>query len=582
MTAPPTQPPLRVVHWNLAGPQNNPFEFWMEGYGAAAQNVDNVTAAISMVQASVENYMVNPAINITTAFGKFFPLLVARMKADANFPLSRDQENTLKNRWRYLHDKTVWQFLTDKALGVTRILSMPDRKVGDIKACNGTKPKRPTLIACHDLEFQSIDAWWAQWLDFMFGDQSSCTKAKTPETKKTYEFFDDKSLRKYEKKVYALAKNPDKPDEDIIVQYLNNINTAVAMQTMMLAIFDAILMQGALSSAQHGQQPGHIDVIRKKVCEVLVQVKDEQSLQVLDSYLSPDSAVKADVVTLVEASSSFPDLLRTRYPHFLVFMPPELDAQNSLILINPDRFQIEPGIMAGSLDILKEYKAEGELTYQVVMEKDAPRRYLMIASYHANTEGTASTDVIKKLHEAVGRERLLIGMDANTQWQSADITQEDVCRFYVHNKGLALRSIFQDDSVLTSSMDPSAIEKFTRECTLPNREAMCKRWYDAHQGPSLQGQNMNCSRGNSATTMKVRSMVNAQPTKGVKRADMMSSDLLDMNPKDHIVYSLGGLLLRSSSRRNHLQIADYDRTAGMPSVSFPSDHALLEAEIEII
>eukprot|EP00746_Dinoflagellata_sp_MGD_P001658 gnl/MRDRNA2_/MRDRNA2_103143_c0_seq1.p1 gnl/MRDRNA2_/MRDRNA2_103143_c0~~gnl/MRDRNA2_/MRDRNA2_103143_c0_seq1.p1 ORF type:complete len:551 (-),score=115.32 gnl/MRDRNA2_/MRDRNA2_103143_c0_seq1:43-1563(-) len=497
------------------------------------------------------------------------------MENDGNFPLDATQKEILLNRWHYLQTKTVMEFLKDKSIGVSRILSMPDRNVGAIKDCNGTSPKRPTLIACHDHTFQNIDAWWTTWLEFMFSNQNSCTKKKVPETKKTYEFFasGSKLKEKYDKKVQAMSKDLNWPD--LLVEWQNNQIAASAMQMLHLAIFDAILMQGALSSSQPGEKPGHIDEVRKEVCNALVQSRDDNTFRVLDAYLT-GTRPKADIVTLVEAGPHFPHELVARYPQFQLIQPRELDAQNSLILLNKKSFKIQEGIMAKALDPLTGFKPDGELTYKAVTERRPPFRYFLIAAYHSNSEGTATTDVVKKLHEAAGEERLVIGMDANTEWNSGDITQEDVCRLYLYNKGLGVASVFQDDSILDATVNRTSIENFNRETTLANRQIMCQPWYDALE-TIHNGTDKISLREHSATTMKIRSMVNAQPTKGVKKDDIMSSNKLDMNPKDHIVYSPANLRLQSKpQRRNHLEIADYDNTAGMPSVSFPSDHALLD------
>jgi hypothetical protein len=566
----------------------------MDGYGSAVDEKsvsgNKITESVGLVQSSVEVYMNNKTATVDQAFGEFFDRLLQAMEADNDFPLDSTQKQILVTRWEErLKTKTVMEFLKDKGIGATRILSMPDRKVSGITDCSGKSPMRPTLITCHDHNFDNMGTWWAKWLEFMFGNQNSCPKTKEKggcskpkenESKKTYSFLDAKSLAKYEKKVQALST--EKNDPELMNVYQNNLNAAVAMQVLHLAIFDAILMRGALSTSS---SVGNIDELRKQVCAALIETRDADRLQVLDPYLNMTERTGggklADIVTLVEAAKDFPTQLATRYPHFLIVKPHTLETQNSLILVNNNTFKIQDGIMAAGLGVLKEFKPEGELTYKAVTEKNSPFRNFLIASFHSNSEGTATGDVVKKLHEAAGNERLVIGMDANTLWKSPDVTEEDVCRFYIDNKNLGLASVFQDDDLISQTVKADAVEAFERESTFANRQAMCDPWYAALD-MTHNGTDKICLRENSATTMKVRSMVNAQPTKGVKRAEMMTSPKLDMNPKDHIVYNPASMRLIRLRRRNHLEIAEYDKTAGMPSVAFPSDHALVEAVLQII
>jgi hypothetical protein len=59
-------------------------------------------------------------------------------------------------------------FLKNPEVGVKRLASLPDRITNTIYLAGGGVRLRPTVINAYDAPMPTMEAWWAQWRDFMF------------------------------------------------------------------------------------------------------------------------------------------------------------------------------------------------------------------------------------------------------------------------------------------------------------------------------------------------------------------------------------------------------------------------------
>ena len=158
---------LRVMTWNIAAINNNPFEYWIE----------HPDPAYNEMMAAVGACIADPAAHsaIDVPLGDIFTdamweeLKVHLLGAGACPAAHVEKVDAL---WRedLRARKVISGFLVDGSLGKKRLASMPDRLTNTIDAADGTKHARPSIINCYSAPMGSIAAWWAAWKDFIFVD----------------------------------------------------------------------------------------------------------------------------------------------------------------------------------------------------------------------------------------------------------------------------------------------------------------------------------------------------------------------------------------------------------------------------
>lgn len=326
---------LRVVTWNVAAINNNPFEYWIThdedpSYDGMMRAVrlfveeDAVRALclpalyaaecgrlprrsptqLSSSQGGVHDV---PVHEVFTA--GMFDELMASMAAvpswrgidDAALQLTRSRwETDLKDR------RIVSGFLKDKSLGSKRLVSMPDRITNTIRTAAGGSVHRPTVINCYRAQqLASVADWWQHWQPFMFHD-TIAVPPKAHGSEKADSQEPQKVVPATLLKRISRAKYPALTAEEE--------DASLPLQTVVLAIFDAIMVHMMSEVAATIWQP-----LRAELCTALNARKPQRTVEILGEYTSGSGEVdfEASVVCLQETSAHFLGLLRNPEPSSL-------------------------------------------------------------------------------------------------------------------------------------------------------------------------------------------------------------------------------------------------------------------------
>lgn len=361
---------LKVVTWNVAAVNNNPFEYWI-----THPNPDYKT-----LMEDVEKFIIDPGDNDVRVDQLFteamFRSVMAKMEE-----LQLKGLPTVRRMWEsnYRSRKVVSQFLKDAEIGKKRLASMPDRVTNTIQLASGTSAFRPTVINCFPDELHSLDHWFEQWLRFFFEETVD---------------VDGKGA----KPVYALlqkisrAKYPDVTEEEE--------EASVPLQLVLQGVFDAILVNLLQTRGGTIWQS-----LRKDICVSLNSRKNERLLQILKTTYS-----EADVVFLQEAGNQLVELVKRELSgRFNVHVPKNYNAkrnQNSVILLRASMFGTVDEVLvppdgwdAGDLLLLKTELAGTPIT---------------LGSFHGDTNGLLTMPMLAQVHKHLPTKPLIFGMDANT------------------------------------------------------------------------------------------------------------------------------------------------------------------------
>ena len=150
--------PLVAASWNVSAVNNNPFEYW----------VTYPDPAYNDLMRGVQEYIDDEKLDVSIS-----EVFTESMFMDLCFEL--DSHNIsgvveLDKFWKqdYRSRKAVAGFLKNPEVGVKRLASLPDRITNTIYLAGGGVCLRPTVINAYDVPMPSMQAWWAQWRDFMF------------------------------------------------------------------------------------------------------------------------------------------------------------------------------------------------------------------------------------------------------------------------------------------------------------------------------------------------------------------------------------------------------------------------------
>ena len=197
---------LKVVSWNIAAINNNPFEYWITHDDPDYLRLMNDVQARAMRTPCAALASSNPAhaahVASHTPRAHNRPILRAQRfiddPADRDVPVSevftQEMWAELRRRmgdagWagvdataeRWSNDlsrrKIISGFLKDAGIGDKRLASMPDRVTNTIRTADGGKASRPTVISSYTGDMGTRSAWWAAWLAFHF-DQPLTTAGK--------------------------------------------------------------------------------------------------------------------------------------------------------------------------------------------------------------------------------------------------------------------------------------------------------------------------------------------------------------------------------------------------------------------
>mmetsp|Transcript_75501 Transcript_75501/g.125891 ORF Transcript_75501/g.125891 Transcript_75501/m.125891 type:complete len:569 (-) Transcript_75501:750-2456(-) len=392
---------LRVVTWNIAAINNNPFEYW----------ITHADAEYGALMEHVQEFVDAPGERDVAVSEVFTPARWLELKALMSSEGWAGLEET-QARWQsdLMHRKIISGFLKDSSIGEKRLASMPDRVSNTIKTSDQGEIYRPTVINCFSGDLTTMRKWWKEWKFFMFNKTLKLQSASSSTRPISM-------LQKIKRSKYPALT----AEEEAI---------SLPLQTLAQAIFDAVLVH----IVNQVSPTGKWQVLRQQMCEALNQHKDERTLEILARTYDD-----ADLVFLQETAMAFvksaedDETLGQRY---LVLKSESLDGkrdQNSLILLRKSLF-VADTIVEHTDAVMSSFSksvpvANGDLLVMGV-DDTLGRKYLL-ASFHGDTNGLATLPVfsaVTHLAATMPERRLIFGLDANT-YEHGSASKQDVLEF---------------------------------------------------------------------------------------------------------------------------------------------------------
>ncbi|KAJ1638551.1 hypothetical protein T492DRAFT_944035 [Pavlovales sp. CCMP2436] len=509
---------LKLVSWNIAAINNNPFEYW----------ITHDEAEYKKLMRDVQGCIDNPghAGDVPVA-AVFTPEMVAELKLLMNAEGWVDLDVSSDYFATVYGDKPIISgFIRDGELGKKRLVSMPDRLTNTINLQGGGLAHRPTVINCYDKSFRDKADWWTQWKVFVFAKKLTLASGKSV---RPVELIGPISRAKYPA-LTVMEAGISKP-----------------LSTIALAAFDAILVH-VLDTCAGGRHASKWQPLRAQMCAALNSKKDARIAQILGSSLYRD----ADVIFLQEVAMAFVQTLRSSPmgAEFDVRLASTSDGkrdQNSAILVRKSCFNVSSAVdrtAAFDTILAKAGKdvpvAPGDvIALSVAGMPTAPGKppaKFLLASFHGDTNGLATVAVVKAMSELAGTPALaghvlLFGLDANT-YEHGSSHKQGVLEFADEYGKLGLSSCWGDRP------DPT-----------------------------------------NHTTFNARTYLQPQLNKAVKLSDLDKPDVGDKNPKDFILFPRGGFAVVRTTKDN-TGSGQYLENTVFPTLAFPSDHGLLATVIK--
>jgi len=352
---------ITAVTWNVAAINNNPFEYW----------ITNEDPKYNDLMKSVSEFIENPGVNdipVEDIFSdKMFEELATKMTS-----IGWTGVEETRQYWQsdYKSRKIISGFVKDGKLGKKRLASMPDRVTNTIHTTDGENAMRPTVINCFGGEMKTVKQWWSRWLDFYFTQPITVTKGGKAVTTKIFEMIS--SIKK--------SKYPDITTEEEAV--------SKPLQTMALAIFDAILVHMMTVVGPDSWEP-----LRADICQKLNHKKNDRTVEILQTTYAD-----ADIQFLQEVAGNFLSFagkhpISSLYDiHQSASMDTERD-QNSYILLKKGRYSEVTEVTAKVLDFsaarnngTKLPLVNGDLLVLAAVDASDKVKYLL-ASFHGDTNG---------------------------------------------------------------------------------------------------------------------------------------------------------------------------------------------------
>lgn len=508
---------LVVVTWNVAAINNNPFEYWIshsdERYIELMEKFEKIVD-----HPEAEHAGGSPDVPVRDVFTEdMYTELRQKMASEGWEGL-----DVVDRHWKddYGGRKIISGFLKDKSIGDKRLASMPDRLTNTINVETSESPVcRPTVVNNFCESLASVKEWWPLWRDFFFVTKLQVLVKGASKEKRPCEMLAPINRDKYP----AITAEEEK--------------VSVPLQVVCMAIFDAVLvhlMNAVLPKG--GWQP-----IKKSIVDALFSKKSANVLKVLR-----DACAGADILCLQECAHTFADgdtFLETYHK----VVPGDADpsrAQNSIVLLKKDRFPNgAEELTTEAMAFLGEKSGVDKGDLLVLRAEDSAGKKFLVASFHGDTNGLKSKAVVSTVARVLENQepgcQLVFGLDANTypkheaKWQGVD-------DFLEHCGSLGLQSCWR---------------KPMTECL---------------------------------TTCCARTFIQPQLNKAIRKADIFSKG--DISPKDHILILTPGdkdRLAAINCGQDNLEAIrcskdntgnrSYKENTPFPSLSFPSDHAVVTA-----
>jgi hypothetical protein len=322
------------------------------------------------------------------------------------------------------------------------------------------------------------------------------------------------------------AKYPDLTEEEERI--------SLPLQTVCLAIFDMIMFHIMDVSA-----PGTWTQLKSTVLASRGN-KMQRTLQILE-----DTYTNSDVISITEAAAGFiDDMSNNAHMKSSYFwpIPSRINMkkdQNSLLLLRRGKFKIDT-VKEITQEIVATFAegkcpiADGDLFAITVdaNDQDTTTRGVVLAAFHGDTQGLATVPVVEAMSKIVSSKyphhNIFLGLDANSY------TKEKSGHLALSQLGDHLQK-FGLQTCFGKPPDPSNV-----------------------------------------TTCMARTFLQPQLNKAVLAENRFNDG--DNNPKDHIIIRESDVFVSAPSRDN-TGMRQFAENATFPTLTFPSDHAIISVSI---
>jgi len=324
---------IKVLSWNIAAINLNPFEYWMT----------HPDPAYTKMMEDVEAVMMSPGeadVPVAEVFTQAMFDELQVLMGKEGWPCEAECAEAYKE---LATRPIVSGFLKDKDLGSKRLMSMPDRMTNTIDTADGKPTCRPTVISSFAGDMGTVENWWPLWSAFLFQDAVSIPgkKGADPSSKRPCELLSPIPRAKYP----ALSEAEEA--------------MSLRLQTVCLAVFDAVLVHllkslmepkaeeeekaaegekaaDAAEVPKRPQQPSKWVQLKKGILAALVTAKEPRITQMLKKTHRGAQIIFLQEVRGKMASEALPSALED----YAVLSPatPSKAEQNSLILIEKGFF----------------------------------------------------------------------------------------------------------------------------------------------------------------------------------------------------------------------------------------------------
>lgn len=386
---------LRVVTWNVAAVNNNPFEYW----------VTHNDAAYNRLMDDVQRFISDPAerdVEVGSVFTHAMWLELREAMAAAGMGGLDGVEQVWKDD--FSKRRIISGFLKDKGIGEKRLASMPDRVTNTINLADGTVANRPTVINCFAGAMGTTERWWREWKRFMFHTHLSLPGAKkaTPASMlQTIRRAKYPAITEAEEQISiplqtlaqaSLPRPASSPPPPPALALLHPSPTFSTLLRPSQAIFDATLVHVVNSVSPSAKW----QTLQQDMCDALNRRKDERTFAILRSAYAD-----ADALMLQETAASFSSkaLASPLGSSYNIVTSSTADGkrdQNSVLLLSKARFDVST-LAEHTAAVMSRFDksvpvAPGDLLVASVADKDGTR--FLFASFHGDTNGLATVRVL--------------------------------------------------------------------------------------------------------------------------------------------------------------------------------------------
>ncbi|KAL1521632.1 hypothetical protein AB1Y20_021290 [Prymnesium parvum] len=497
---------LRILSWNIAAVNNNPFEYFIHypisnEYDRLMQDVETFVETPGDADVLVRDVFTD------SMFAELKELMLAEGWSGLDATETYWVEN-LKER------KIMTDFIKDKALGSKRLASMPDRVTNTINTLDQGTIHRPTVISCSRLDMTQMDSWWAAWKTFMFETQVQVT---------------GKGGKVLHSKPCGLLPTIKKDKYPAVTEEEEAMS--IPLQALCMGIFDAILvhMLNTLSPTGGWQQ------LKEAIIENIYSKKGARIMQLLS-----ETYAETDVILLQEVQTELPKALRASslgdIYHIIEPKAPSAVDQNSVIMLRKDAFEVSGDLTADAMAAVEKQGAISDGDLIVAAATGVDGRSFVFASFHGDTDGLCTEHALKAVHTVTAATPgliLVVGIDANCYENPTPGKQLGAEDFGLLFRELGWSSCWGD---------VASVSNYTTYCA--------------------------------------RTFLQPQLQKASRMADKAKNG--DINPKDYILFSKGSLKLDGKATKDNTGNKEYLEGVVFPSLSFPSDHAIVSCTLDLI